>query len=387
MKTRVSFLFANPHGHHSYFTVAALSRLGSVILLCPPLQLQLSTRRLQAEGLKIVTPTLHVLFCQLLSVLFFLLYKLRLLTERHYLDFLSGLSSSIIKSHSGLVWVHYQDYLQLSPCSRHFVRKDICELIIDSTPHQPNWSTTQLAVANADAVVVPTSSMSSTYLMISKPVVVAPYGGNKAAYTQFRHAIPYQSPSEPPKPKTPFTIVARSNSFRKGIDIFLMALDALSLNPIFCEYPAIEVCICGLVQEPDALELLTNFKRRLEATRSAIAISAIQYSQSDYSLLLAKADLFVMPSRLEGSSPAALEALWLGIPCVLSKECGVSQFKHGRHGILLESNDSVLLADAILLALHSSPLRADWRSSLAQDRQLFTWQNYFNAYRQLVDIL
>ena len=362
--------------------------MGTVILLCPPLQLQLLTRAWKFEELEIICPSPYVFCCQLLSIIIFLLYKLTLCTEDQYLRFLSSLCNSIIQCHGGgLVWVHYQDYLQLSQRSRKLVFKDICELIIDSDPSQPNWITTQSAVDNADAIVVPTPSIVPSLSATSKTVQIASYGGDKAAYTQCRQAKSSVPACELPRLRQRFLIVARSNSFRKGIDILLGALNTLFTITTHRDFPAFELCICGAVQEPDALDLLSEFNRYLRASGRFVPISAVQYSQSEYLALLAKADLFVMPSRLEGSSPAALEALWLGIPCILSKQCGVSIFKHGHHGILLESNNSRLLADAILFALQSSQALSDWRSSLVCDRHLFTWHNYFTAYRELIGTL
>ena len=387
MNSRIAFFFANPHAHHSYFTVSALSRLGTVILLCPPLQLQLLTRAWKSEELNIICPSSYVFCCQLLSIIVFLLYKLTLCTEDQYLRVLSFLCNSIIQHQGGLVWVHYQDYLQLSQRSRKLIFKDICEVIIASDPSQPNWITTQAAVDNADAIVVPTTSIVPSLSSTTKTFLIAPYGGDKAAYTLFRQVKSCVPASELPRLNKPFLIVARSNSFRKGIDILLGALNTLFTKSTHCNYPAFQLCICGAVQEPDALELLCEFNRYLRASGRFVPISAVQYSQSEYLALLAKADLFVMPSRLEGSSPAALEALWLGIPCILSKQCGVSVFKHGNHGILLESNNSRLLADAILFALQSSQALSDWRFSLVADRHLFTWHNYFAAYRELTGTL
>jgi glycosyltransferase involved in cell wall biosynthesis len=381
------FFFANPHLHHSYFTIAALSRLGSVIFLCPPLQLQLFAHQWSSETLNIYPPTFQISFCKIASVVFYVLFKLNLLTEQQYVGLISRMSDLLALNLKSFVFVHYQDYVKLSSRPRKSHAKDICELIINSSINQANWISTNCAVANADAIVVPSESITTSIEIVGKPCIIAPYGGNKNAYRKNSHDVFGHLKHESTIVTDAFTIVARANSFRKGIDIFVNALDGCSDNLPQLRYSAINVLICGAVQETGAIHVLRDLQRKLRSSNSIISISACQYSQSQYSLVLSNADLFVMPSRLEGSSPAALEALWHGVPSILSNHCGLENFKHGRHGILLDSNVSCELEKAILLALKSTSLRLMWKSYLAQDRELFSWEEYFTAYSALYDDL
>lgn len=79
--------------------------------------------------------------------------------------------------------------------------------------------------------------------------------------------------------------------------------------------------------------------------------------------LVAKADVFVLPSLSEGISRAALEALHLGVPCVLRKVDGNAELiQDGVNGILFDTDNA--LAEAMRLAATLSRRDNDNRSSL-----------------------
>ena len=61
--------------------------------------------------------------------------------------------------------------------------------------------------------------------------------------------------------------------------------------------------------------------------------------------LISKADVFVLPSLSEGTSRASLEALFIGLPCVLRKIDGNSELvEDGCNGILFEKDSDLYLA-------------------------------------------
>ena len=61
--------------------------------------------------------------------------------------------------------------------------------------------------------------------------------------------------------------------------------------------------------------------------------------------VISKADVFVLPSLSEGTSRASLEALFIGLPCVLRKIDGNSELiEDGRNGILFEKDSDLYLA-------------------------------------------
>jgi glycosyltransferase involved in cell wall biosynthesis len=383
-----SFLFANPHLHHSYFTVLSLSRIGRVVLLCPPLQLEFILRRWRLGNLRLTCPSLTVFLCQAISLITFLCFKASIISEYHYIFVLTALVNLITRRHSGLFWVHYQDYIQLSCASRRHIAMDICELIIESDPTQLNWNSTSLSVLNAQAVIVPTSTVLPVDLDSSKIVLIAPYGGNKVSYLSgHKHSHHFPSGSHQRKSHNTFLIAARSNSFRKGIDILTDAV--IQLDKLLPKNSSrkVLICICGNVSEPSSILHLHECQARLTSSRSSITVVARQYSQHSYFSLLSIADLFVMPSRLEGSSPAALEALWAGVPCILSSHCGVHKFKNKSHGLQLESNSSDCLASSMKNVLDSPDLVSKWKSALAADQSIFSWDAYLDAYSSFAGFL
>jgi len=99
------------------------------------------------------------------------------------------------------------------------------------------------------------------------------------------------------------------------------------------------------------------------------------YVKEPYSYI-ASSDVLVLPSLSEGVSRSALEALFLGVPCVLRDVDGSSELiQEGVNGTLFAKDDD--LTDAILRALKLSRSRSS-RSSLLPDnfRQHYAARQY-----------
>jgi len=319
---------------------------------------------------------------QALALVTYCLFKAKLLPERIYLKLLSLVTSVIAIRYPNLIWVHYQDYVHLSPRARKSIKYDFCELIIDTNPEQPNFLATRKAINSAHSVILPAESMFQPYLD-NKPVLLAPYGGDKAQY-MIVTAPKNNSPWFSSHLRHDLVFLVRSNSYRKGIDIFLNSIACLLHDyPQVANY-SIKFIICGSLTEAYARDLYCDFSSRFLSQLGNISICSRQFSQLSYTSLLTTANFFIMPSRLEGSSPAALEALWHGIPCILSRSCGVTNFVNQRHGFLLESNRPEELAKILYSVIASKALIEQCRKNIAIDRDLFTWNNYFHAYQSLM---
>lgn len=111
--------------------------------------------------------------------------------------------------------------------------------------------------------------------------------------------------------------------------------------------------------------------------------------QRDVLPLLHAADAFVMPSRFEGMSIAALEALACGVPCVMSHVPGLRDFEADFPQVIYTDIDAASIRDGLLRAL---ALDAGQRDQLAaaqaaRARQLHAIDvgvaAYTAAYRQL----
>jgi len=82
--------------------------------------------------------------------------------------------------------------------------------------------------------------------------------------------------------------------------------------------------------------------------------------------LVAAADLFVMPSRWEGLGTSVLDAMALGVPVVGTRVGGIPELLEGGAGLLVESEDPVGMADAVL-ALLENPARRERQVEYARE--------------------
>jgi len=76
---------------------------------------------------------------------------------------------------------------------------------------------------------------------------------------------------------------------------------------------------------------------------------------------LQKADLFVLPSFVEGLPVSAMEALAIGVPVIATNIAGTSELiEDGKTGLLIRPSDPIALADAVvrMIADHDFRLRA-----------------------------
>ena len=89
--------------------------------------------------------------------------------------------------------------------------------------------------------------------------------------------------------------------------------------------------------------------------------------------LLKACDIFVMPSRTEGTPLALLEAAMLGKPIIASNVGGIPELiKHEEHGILIEPGKQEVLTNAILRLVSDYPLGA----RLGDQAQKWVKKNY-----------
>lgn len=384
----IYFLFVNPHIHHSYFSVLALSQVLPVVVICPPLQIQLYMRRWETNGLRIKRPSLAEMIAQMLSFIGFVLYKIKALPEEGYISVLSFACSSLLAYRKCYIFYHYQDYIKVNPTLRTRLLLDICEMIISTNNATPNEANSLKACKLADIVICPSATVSQGLESVPANIYIAPYGGDKSVYLRGlrkKNNIPIASVL--PTNNLRCLITARANSHRKGLDLLLDSVcllnDHFASNPHLLPDHTIDLRICGgIANGADSIK----FYATLEAlsTGNKIILSAQQYTQVEYINLVESSDFFIMPSRLEGSSPAALEALWLGVPCILTKECGIDSFVDTRHGVQLENCSSSCLSKAMLqYILYPSTLKKI-RYNLRADKAIFSWKQYIDACNNLL---
>ena len=386
-----SFCFINPFANHSYFTVRALSSVASVYLFCPPLQIQLFFRAWDTNDLALSTVPLKSRLASFSAICAFLLFRLRLIGHSCYLSLFRFFLIRYLH-HTGihLGFVFYQDYVANLLAMHYPGSLRICELIIASDESQPNYLSTISAIQNSSAIVLPTPSLLNLCHDLLHTPIIAPYGGNKIVYQSKPEPLTQSLATPPPKHKYPgilsqtIRIVARAHNYRKGADVFLQSLEILNTMLVSASSPVfLDILICGSIVEPNIKSEYKRVQHLLKADRKIHVISK-QYQSDSYASLLSSADLFVMPSRLESTSLAALEALWFGVPSILSSQCGVDPFVEDRHGLQLVQHHPAILAQAIYTLSTSIKLREHCRACLAEDRHLFSWSEYFLSYKNLL---
>jgi len=112
-------------------------------------------------------------------------------------------------------------------------------------------------------------------------------------------------------------------------------------------------------------------------------------SMRDVTSAMLQADVFVLPSRVEGMSNALLEAMALGMPCVVTAVSGnVDLIKNGRNGILVPPENPVALSDALLTLLHESTARVNLGREARRSIEMgYTTTHMLNRYRDVLSEL
>lgn len=104
-------------------------------------------------------------------------------------------------------------------------------------------------------------------------------------------------------------------------------------------------------------------------------------------LFYSKADVFVYPSYYEGFGLPVLEAMTLGAPVVTSNTSSIPEVT-GDAAILIDPNDSIQLAEAILKIISDSHLRQKLVNKGKERAKLFSWEKTaketLKAYRTII---
>jgi glycosyltransferase involved in cell wall biosynthesis len=376
----MQIIFVNPHIHHSYFTCLALSRLGSVHIICPPLLLQLWLGGWKRDGIRSGRSFTGTLFAIPIALLGYVLYKSRIFSETSYCQLL-GIAAHLLatRKKQSLIFV-YQDYM-LPLLAANKTNLVVVEMINRlASPTQPNYTTSLEALKSASVILAPCNQILADLSNEAYNTASAPYGGNKGVY-RIRGDHSVVTHAYPTETLTYITIAARASSFMKGIDILLGALALLRKGAVV-DNVALTVLICGHVADQVYLRQIASLNQG--GTGLALSIKSGQLSQDSYLNLLRQADLFVMPSRLESMSLAATEALWMCLPSLLSPYCGVDQFNKKDHGRIIDPNTPENLAFILSEIIAHPQILLAWREQLEKDRGLFSWDVYLDNVSKAV---
>ena len=87
------------------------------------------------------------------------------------------------------------------------------------------------------------------------------------------------------------------------------------------------------------------------------------------------ADVFVLPTLVDGFGLVHLEAMACGVPVITTKECG-SVVEHNKEGFIIPSRDPIAIANAIIKIVENRDLR-DQMSKAAKAKAIkHTWKQY-----------
>lgn len=104
-------------------------------------------------------------------------------------------------------------------------------------------------------------------------------------------------------------------------------------------------------------------------------------------LFYSKADVFVYPSHYEGFGLPVLEAMTLGVPVVSSQTSSIPEVA-GDAALLINPNEPIQLAEAILKVISDSCLRQQLIDKGKEQAKLFTWERTaretLKAYKSII---
>lgn len=106
-------------------------------------------------------------------------------------------------------------------------------------------------------------------------------------------------------------------------------------------------------------------------------------SRSEIASLLAEADIYVHPSIYESQGIAILEAMASRKPVIASRVGGIPETLSGA-GVLVEPNDPVGLANAIVTMLQDSGARSRYASLGYERAKMYDWASIASRYRSYI---
>lgn len=184
-----------------------------------------------------------------------------------------------------------------------------------------------------------------------------------------------------PLSKKPILLVAARLTKEKCIDTVFYAC-----RQLIQKYPSLKLLVLG--DGPHYL-FLKQLREQLKLEPVIDMLGFVPHS--DVHLFMDQAKIVLIPSAYESFSLIALEAALRARPVIGSHVCGLKEvIQHMKTGILIQPNDSTVLAKAVDL-LFRSPKKSALLGHQAHKRalQLFTiqktTQRYLNMYQQAME--
>lgn len=167
----------------------------------------------------------------------------------------------------------------------------------------------------------------------------------------------------------------------KGVDLLISATDEIVRGG----YRKIIIELVGGGNP----RVVKKFKEEVR-TRELEKYIIFEGIREDVPSRLTKADLFVLPSRIEGSPTTILEALVLGVPVIASNVGGIPDIiRNGKNGLLVSPEKKEELSQAIMRLIDDRDLRKRLILEGYKTIPSYRWSRiisqYFDVYRTVMD--
>lgn len=138
--------------------------------------------------------------------------------------------------------------------------------------------------------------------------------------------------------------IGRLDVYHKGIDILL---DSISQLESVIDDNNLEVILVGPFNRKQDKKYIINVITSNKYLQKVVKLEGPKYG-TEKIILLNKADLFVHTSRLEGMPIAVLEAMSMGVPCLVTKETNMKEIILKSNGGFVTSLNSKEIANKII---------------------------------------
>jgi glycosyltransferase involved in cell wall biosynthesis len=216
---------------------------------------------------------------------------------------------------------------------------------------------------NSDFITSPSKYCDEGFLNIARsdaPVFRVSYGVDD---TIFRQKVDFFTDDE-------IRVLVRAHNIRKGGVQFLKALYQFKSES--GSYTDKKI-VFKIVGEPDSY-----VKHELSKFQSIpnFEVSYIVVPNRNMPELMRRSDIFIMPSMSESMSLMCVEAMKVGLPLIITKQCGIDNFDDTM-GVEIEcTQESILLA--LDKAFRSLDIWSTWGRGAHEASKKFNWKNYQN---------
>lgn len=162
-------------------------------------------------------------------------------------------------------------------------------------------------------------------------------------------------------------------AYVKGIEYLLQA------TPLFSDKGAVIDVVGNTAGEPDYFLRLSKIINDLDLQKRVIFHGHIS-DKVGLAQFYQQADIFVLPSLMEGFGIVLLEAMSFGLPIIATKVGAIPEIiKDGKNGLLVPPADPLALAKAIDLLLRSPALRDQYGQTgykfVAEHYKFYSWES------------